>query len=85
MLQSIDRDNLLPPLAVVQILANKPAAPLSLVRDFIARRLTAEADVIQENQRVIRASQDETKKMRAEIAELQGQAKIFQLNKWCVR
>jgi vacuolar protein sorting-associated protein 11 len=80
-LQSIDRDNLLPPLAVVQLLAKKPRAPLSLVRDYICRRLTLEADVIQENQRVIKNFQDETKKMRSEIAELQGRAKIFQLNK----
>eukprot|EP01114_Cavostelium_apophysatum_P016791 TRINITY_DN4846_c1_g1_i1.p1 TRINITY_DN4846_c1_g1~~TRINITY_DN4846_c1_g1_i1.p1 ORF type:complete len:953 (+),score=293.87 TRINITY_DN4846_c1_g1_i1:58-2916(+) len=77
----IDRDNLLPPLQVVQILSQRPIATLSLIKDYITKRLQLENTMIAEDARQIRNFQEDTKKMRAEIQELKTSAKIFQLNK----
>ena len=69
-LQAIDRENLVPPLLVVQILAQKPNAPLSLVKDFISRRLQQESQTIADDNKQIRNYKEDTKKMRSEIQEL---------------
>jgi hypothetical protein len=55
---------------VVQILSQKPNAPLSLIKEFITRRLQHEQQLIAEDTRQIRSYQEETKKMRQEIYEL---------------
>jgi hypothetical protein len=67
----IDRDNLLPPLLVVQILSVKSSSTLGLVKDYITRRLQQENQLIQEDARQIRNYKEETNKMRSEITELQ--------------
>jgi hypothetical protein len=77
----IDRDNLLPPLLVIQILSEKKTATLSLIKDYIIKRLQQENQLITEDQKQIRNYKEETKKMRNEIYELKTSAKIFQLNK----
>lgn len=69
-LSCIDRENLLPPLLVVQILSQKSNAPLSLIKEFISRRLQQEAQLISDDNRQIRSYKEETKKMRSEIQEL---------------
>jgi len=77
----VDRDNLLPPLLVIQILSQKQSATLSLIKDYICRRLQQESQLIAEDYRQIRNYKEETKKMRSEIHELKTSARIFQLNK----
>jgi len=77
----IDRDNLLPPLLVIQILSQKSSAPLSLIKEYITRRVQQENQLIAEDYRQIKNYREETKKMRNEIHELKTSAKIFQLNK----
>lgn len=44
----IDRDNLLPPLLVIQILSEKKTATLSLIKDYIIKRLQQENQLITE-------------------------------------
>jgi hypothetical protein len=80
-LANIDRDNLLPPLLVIQILSRNPKTMLGVVKDYITGRLLAEGTQIEDDQRRIRAYRDETEAMRKEIEELQTSARIFQLNK----
>jgi len=80
-LTSIDRDNLLPPLLVIQILSQKSTATLSLIKDYITKRLHTENQMIAEDSKQIKNYREETKKMRTEIQELKTSAKIFQLNK----
>ncbi len=53
-LQHIDRRNLLPPLLVVDALARNSTATLSVVKDYITRRLSLENQAIAENERRIR-------------------------------
>lgn len=80
-LRNIDRDNLLPPLLVVQILAQKKAATLAVIKDYITQRLQHENQLILQDQRQIRDYMQQTEKMKAEIEELRTSAKIFQLSK----
>jgi hypothetical protein len=49
-LQYINRSNILPPLLVVQILAQNQRLPLSVVRDYIVDRLDKEHKLIAKDQ-----------------------------------
>lgn len=80
-LNSIDRDNLLPPLLILQILAQNQTVTLGVVKDYITKRLQSESQFIAEDQRTIRTCTEETEKMKADIEELRTGAKIFQLSK----
>ena len=80
-LACIDRDNILPPLLVIQTLARHKSVPLSVVKDFIVRRVKLEEHQIEEDERVIATTRDETARMRKEIEELRTGAVIFQSSK----
>eukprot|EP00026_Physarum_polycephalum_P001684 Phypoly_transcript_01686.p1 GENE.Phypoly_transcript_01686~~Phypoly_transcript_01686.p1 ORF type:complete len:1051 (+),score=172.81 Phypoly_transcript_01686:443-3154(+) len=83
-LANIDRDNLIPPLLVIQILAQKPTTTLSVIKEYMTKRLMQENQAIQDDLRAIRAYNEETEKMRTEITELRTNAKIFQQSKCTV-
>ncbi|XP_076437584.1 vacuolar protein sorting-associated protein 11 homolog [Babylonia areolata] len=80
-LSHIDKRNLMSPLLVIQTLAHNSKATLSVVKDFIIRRLQQEQDQMAEDKRLIRQYQEDTAKKRAQIQELQTSAKIFQASK----
>jgi len=80
-LANIEKDNLIPPLLVIQILAQKPTTTLNVIKDYITKRLLEENKQIQEDYRLIRSYSEETDKMRQEIHELRTSAKIFQQSK----
>jgi hypothetical protein len=63
----IDRESLLPPLMVVQIVATNPMAPLGLVYDFIIKRLTTEDQQITEDKAHIKQFKEETERNREKI------------------
>eukprot|EP00053_Salpingoeca_punica_P016663 m.158284 g.158284 ORF g.158284 m.158284 type:complete len:971 (+) comp17016_c0_seq1:203-3115(+) len=77
-LAHIDKHNLLPPLMVIDALSHNSNATLSVIKDYITRRLESENQSIQEDERSIRTFQEQTQKMRADIKDLKTQAKIFQ-------
>ncbi|CAK9235224.1 unnamed protein product [Sphagnum troendelagicum] len=77
----IERDNLLPPLIVLQKLAKNPALTLSVVKEYIARQLQLETRLLDEDRKAIEKYQEETATMRAEVQELRSRARIFQLSK----
>ncbi|XP_041361621.1 vacuolar protein sorting-associated protein 11 homolog [Gigantopelta aegis] len=80
-LSHIDKKNLLPPLLVIQTLAHNSTATLSVVKDYIIRRLQLENDQIAEDERLITQYREDTEKKRAQIEELKTSAKIFQASK----
>ncbi|XP_022091158.1 vacuolar protein sorting-associated protein 11 homolog isoform X2 [Acanthaster planci] len=80
-LSQIDRYNLLPPLMVIQTLAHNSSATLSVVKDYIIRRLQQENDQITEDERLVKQYREETEKMRRQMAEMKTSAKIFQVSK----
>ncbi|XP_071958560.1 vacuolar protein sorting-associated protein 11 homolog isoform X2 [Antedon mediterranea] len=80
-LSHIDKMNLMPPLLVIQTLAHNSTATLSVVKDYIIRRLQLENDQIHEDERLIQQYQQETEKMKGQIEDLKTSAKIFQVSK----
>eukprot|EP01132_Coremiostelium_polycephalum_P001153 gene1153-1462_t len=83
-LTNIDKDNLIPPLLVIQILAQNKNTTLAVIKDYISRRLSQETQQIDKDYAQIRQYAEETEKMRHEINELRTNAKIFQQTKCIV-
>jgi hypothetical protein len=68
---------MLPPLMVIQILAQNKRTPLRAAKDYIVRNLERQDADIVNDRSAIRRLQDETAKMRDECDELRTQPKTF--------
>lgn len=77
----IERDDILPPIIVLQTLSRNPCLTLSVIKDYIARKLEQESKLIEEDRRSIDKYQEETLAMRKEVEDLRTNARIFQLSK----
>ncbi|CAN1121102.1 Vacuolar protein-sorting-associated protein 11 homolog [Linum perenne] len=77
----IERDDILPPIIVLQALSRNPCLTLSVIKDYVARKLEQESKLIEEDRRASEKYQDETAAMRKEIQDLRTNARIFQLSK----
>ncbi|KAK4776322.1 hypothetical protein SAY86_005010 [Trapa natans] len=77
----IERDDILPPIMVLQALSRNPSLTLSVIKDYIARKLEQESKLIEEDRRAIEMYQEDTLAMRKEIQDLRSNARIFQLSK----
>ncbi|KAL5977230.1 Vacuolar protein sorting-associated protein 11 [Asimina triloba] len=80
-LTHIERDQILPPIIVLQTLARNPCLTLSVVKDYIARKLEQESKLIEEDRKAIEKYQEDTLAMRKEMQDLRTNARIFQLSK----
>jgi hypothetical protein len=49
----IERDDILPPIIVLQTLSRNPCLTLSVIKDYIARKLEQESKLIEEDRRAI--------------------------------
>lgn len=77
----IEKDDVLPPIVVLQLLSKNHCLTLSVVKDYIARKLEQESKLIEDDRKSIEKYQEGTTSMRKEIHELRTNAKIFQLSK----
>ncbi|KAJ0982171.1 hypothetical protein J5N97_010426 [Dioscorea zingiberensis] len=77
----IEKDDILPPIIVLQTLAKNPYLTLSVVKDYIARKLEEESKLIEDDRKSIDKYQEETALMKKEIQDLRTNARIFQLSK----
>ncbi|GMY11086.1 vacuolar protein-sorting-associated protein 11 homolog [Fagus crenata] len=77
----IERDDILPPIIVLQTLSRNPCLTLSVIKDYIARKLEQESKLIEEDRRSIDKYQEDTLAMRKEVEDLRTNARIFQLSK----
>ncbi|GFY97710.1 vacuolar protein sorting 11 [Actinidia rufa] len=64
-----------------ETLSRNPCLTLSVIKDYIARKLEQESKLIEEDRRAIDKYQEETLAMRKEIQDLRTNARIFQLSK----
>ncbi|ORY88576.1 hypothetical protein BCR35DRAFT_288786 [Leucosporidium creatinivorum] len=82
-LDDIDRDKILPPIAVVQILSTNGTASIGLVREYLKKQLTAEKQEIDSDQGLIASYRTESAKKRKEIQELSDPnvPRIFQVTR----
>jgi len=77
-LQKIEKDNLLPPLLVVQILSKHPKTKLGNIKEYLSNKLQQDQMMIKEDVDKIKDYQQGTRKMRKEVHALKTSAKIFQ-------
>jgi len=80
-LQHIDEEDVLQPLAVVRILAKNSKTKLATIKDYILHRLEEQVNAIEADRQAIQELQTDTRQKRAEIQELQTTAVIVQTNK----
>ncbi|CAI8032330.1 Vacuolar protein sorting-associated protein 11 homolog [Geodia barretti] len=80
-LQHIDEDQLMPPLMVIQTLADSQFSTLSDIKPYIVKHLQKENEQIAKDEQSIRQYRDETGRIRENVKELQTSAKIFQMMK----
>ncbi|WAR00818.1 VPS11-like protein [Mya arenaria] len=65
-------------------LAHSPTATLSVIKNYVIRKLQSETDQITEDERLIKQYQEDTEKKRQQIEELKTTAKIFQNQKCAI-
>lgn len=80
-LNRIEQNDLLPPIAVIDILSSNPRLQLKTVREYILRMLKRDYDQIEKHQREIKDLGDKVTKHKTEIHDLQTQAVVFQSQK----
>ncbi|KAM0747362.1 hypothetical protein T439DRAFT_344059 [Meredithblackwellia eburnea MCA 4105] len=82
-LDVIDRDNLMPPIAVVQILSTNGTASVGLVREYLKKQLSREKQEIESDRSLIESYRTESAKKRKEIQELSDPnvPRIFQVTR----
>jgi hypothetical protein len=78
-LRHIDKTGLLPPLQVVQLLAENPTVPFGLVREFIIKRLSADEEKIAEDRKQIASLREDTERMLTEVHRLDTEPRVFQV------
>ncbi|XP_064382449.1 vacuolar protein sorting-associated protein 11 homolog [Halichondria panicea] len=80
-LHHIEANHLMPPLMVVQTLADSQYATLNDIKPYILKHLQEVNDQIAKDEQLVKQYRDDTTKMRDQIKELQTSAKIFQVMK----
>ncbi|BGP22003.1 vacuolar membrane protein [Rhodotorula toruloides] len=82
-LDEIDREKVMPPIAVVQILSSNGTASIGLVREYLKRQLLAEKQEIESDQALIASYRTESAKKRKEIQELSDPIvpRVFQVTR----
>nr|CAG4716293.1 unnamed protein product [Naegleria fowleri] len=77
-LEKIEKEEILPPLLVVQILGKNEKTKLYTIKDYLISKIQKEQEMIREDVEKIKDFQSETAQMRKEIHDLQTSAKTFQ-------
>lgn len=77
----IEKNNLLPPLGVIQTLGKSSTVTLETVKGYIARRLQYEQQQITDDMHQIQQYREGTRRNREEIVKLRTTPKVFQVNK----
>ncbi len=79
-LQKIEKENLLPPLLVAQILSKSGSTiQLHTIQEYLCTRIAQEQMLMKEDEEQIKEYQSATKAMKNEVFNLKTSAKIFQL------
>lgn len=80
-IEKIESHDVMPPVLVLQALAGNESLELSVVKDYIVRRIQAETSQIEEDIESINRHQKETIRIKSEIESHKTQPRIFQLSK----
>lgn len=80
-LEYVERRDILPPVAVIEILSTNRDMELRTVRDYVIRMLSREAQKTDVHAHEIKEYTEKKNTIRKEITELQQSATVFQTNK----
>jgi len=80
-LETIERGDLLPPVAVIEILASNDTLKLRAVRQYVTNMIKRDQLFIDAAQKEITELQEKTARTKDEVLELQTTAQVFQSNK----
>jgi len=77
-LKLIQKNDIIPPLLVIQILARKNKTQIGCIKEFLMTKLKQEQYKIDADWKKVKQDQEETERMRSQIYELKTSAKQFQ-------
>ena len=77
----IEKLHLMQPMTVIETLCLNERLPLACIRDYMVRFLTAESEMIAENDKMILQDKDETERMKQAIDDLKTSPRTFQAAK----
>ncbi|OQR80023.1 vacuolar protein sorting-associated protein 11-like, partial [Tropilaelaps mercedesae] len=77
----IEKHSLLPAILVVSIAARSKTAPLSLVKEFLVRQLSADGDKIRSCEQTIKQLKKETEQIREQMENIKHKPHVFQESK----
>lgn len=77
-LQTIDKDGLMAPLQVVQMLSKNAVATMGMIKPYLHETIERERKDIASNRRRVAGFRTETEQRRAEIADLGAKPAVFQ-------
>jgi hypothetical protein len=80
-LEHIESRDLLPPVAVIEIMSTNEKIELRTVREYVLRMLRRDTEKVSKHRKEIKETSERIEKMRAEVKELQTTATIFQTNR----
>jgi len=76
-LQKIGENNVLSPLLILEIVANKPNIKFKVLKRFLLNRLQTQDKAINKNKKKVEDNLDKISKMKAEITDLKTTCKSF--------
>ena len=65
----IDKHNLIPPLRVIQMLAQNEIVPLEVVKSFVVNRIKSQTEEIEHSRKLIASYREETERLQQELDE----------------
>lgn len=77
-LEKIDKDGLMAPLQVVQMLSKNAVATMGMIKPYLHKTVEDERKEIASNRRRVAGFRSETEQRRAEIADLGAKPQVFQ-------
>jgi hypothetical protein len=80
-LRHVDKTAAVPPLLVVQLLAENGALPFGLVREFMIKRVAADEERLADDARAVDGLRADTEAMLGEVHRLDTAARVFQTRK----
>lgn len=80
-LRMVEEHELMPPLAVVRLLAKNPSTPLGVVQQYLLEKFEEEQTSLERDEKEVRQYLEETERMKSEIQELSSTARTFQSTK----
>lgn len=78
LLARIERDDLLPPLVVIEIISGTNSTKMKTIKNYLINQFKTQQESISEDEKRIKETQTDTEKLRKELISMKTSAKVFQ-------